>query len=59
MDVDGDEGAENGSVSRSKSRNRSNSRVTPRYITFVLKAANNVAEKTSTSTNLLYQKIFT
>merc|ERR1719322_2279300 len=30
MDVDGDEGAENGSVSRSKSRNRSNSRVTPR-----------------------------
>ena len=56
MDVDGDEGAENGSVSRSKSRNRSNSRVTPRYITFVLApllAANNVAEKTSTSTNLL------
>ena len=57
MDVDGDEGAENGSVSRSKSRNRSNSRVTPRYITFVLKAANNVAEKTSTSTNLFYRKI--
>ena len=63
MDVDGDEGAENGSVSRSKSRNRSNSRVTPRYITFVLApllTANNVAEKTSTSTNLLqivYRKI--
>ena len=32
MDVEGDEGAENGSVSRSKSRNRSNSRVTPRYV---------------------------